>query len=103
VGTIQANRRQAKRYRIALPVELSAGSGITCDVSESGMLFETEQSMAAGENIVFSLVLGQYDRNGAFRLQCRGNIVRVERRSRRSAVAVRITSYGKDPAIFEAG
>ena len=101
MGTVQANRRQAKRYRVTLPVELGAGTGTTCDVSESGMLFETEEFISAGATITFSLVLGQFDRNGPFRFQCSGHVVRVERRNGRTAAAVRITSYGKDSAHFD--
>jgi hypothetical protein len=51
-------RRQAPRYRLALPVELAHGIGITRDISATGVFFFTAQPLTLGAGIVFAL-LGQ--------------------------------------------
>jgi hypothetical protein len=92
-STAESDRRRATRYQVGLPVELQSGSGVTRDVSESGVYFETEQALAPGTSINFSLILGHADPEGPFRLQCKGAIVRVEQRDNKIGVAARITSY----------
>jgi hypothetical protein len=44
-------RRIGERYRLALPVQLNDGIGITCDISTSGIFFETESAYAIGDTI----------------------------------------------------
>jgi PilZ domain-containing protein len=87
-----ADRRQARRYRLALPVELEHGTGLTRDISASGVFFKTNSSFRLGETIRFSLVLEYADPSGPLRLHCQGEIVRVERYEGTVGVAVRFTS-----------
>ena len=44
----RVERRQALRFPITLPVELERGTGITRDISTSGVFFETDQVFRAG-------------------------------------------------------
>jgi hypothetical protein len=88
------DRRQAKRYRIDLPVELPAGSGLTRNVSESGVLFETTAHFSAGELVPFSLVFGHVVPREQSRVECVGRVVRVEDEADTSLVAVELRSYG---------
>ncbi len=88
------NRRRARRYDIALPVQLPDAEGVTLNVSESGVLFETEAILSTGDALRFSLLFGQFDPLGPFRVVCRGHVVRVERRGSRQAVAVQLEEYG---------
>src|SRR5947209_19909002 len=37
-------RRIGERYKLALSVQLKDGTGITCDISTSGIFFETESA-----------------------------------------------------------
>ena len=87
------DRRHARRYRTALPVELKHGTGLTRDISTSGVFFETDLSFLLGITFRFSLVLEYADPDGPVRLQCQGKIVRVEPREDKIGVAVRFTSY----------
>ena len=90
------DRRQARRYRTAIPVELEQRTGLTRDVSASGVFFETDSSFPVGVTISFSLVLEHADPGGPLRLQCQGEVVRVERLESKVGVAVRFTSYWFD-------
>jgi hypothetical protein len=89
----RSDRRQAARFRIAIPVELEGGMGTTRDVSLSGVFFETEQSFAPGEQISLALVLERVSPGRPVRLQCDGRVVRVTPVDRRIGVAVAFSSY----------
>ena len=88
-------RRLAMRFPIAIPVELEGGTGVTRDVSLSGVFFETDQFVALGEPIRMTLVLERATPGQPIRLQCEGRVVRVERHQLqlRLGVAVAIESY----------
>lgn len=88
-------RRRAVRFPIAIPVELEGGTGVTRDVSLSGVFFETNQFFALGEPIRLTLILERATPVQPVRLQCEGRVVRVERRQPelRLGVAVAIESY----------
>jgi hypothetical protein len=47
-------RRKVERYKLALPVQLKNGIGITCD-SVSGIVFEIESVHSIGDTIRLSL------------------------------------------------
>ena len=88
-------RRRDTRLPIAIPVELEGGTGVTRDVSLSGVFFETDRCLVLGEQIRLTLVLGRLSPDYPVRLQCDGRVVRVERREMqvRLGVAVAIESY----------
>ena len=86
-------RRQAVRFPIAIPVELDEGTGITRDVSLSGVFFETYQWFAPGEPVRLTLVLERASPGDPIRLQCEGQVVRVRQSNAKAEVAVAITSH----------
>jgi hypothetical protein len=100
-------RRKALRFRVALPVELKDRTGVTCNVSVSGVLFETDQSFSLGEPIRLTLMLEYADPAQPIRLQCRGQVVRIERRDGQVGVAVAITAFRfeppQDPGLWQGG
>jgi hypothetical protein len=98
VGEAQdfTDRRHARRYRVAVPVELELGTGLTRDISASGVFFETGSLFPVGITISFSLVLEHADPGGLVRLQCQGEVVRVEQHEGKVGVAVCFTAYRFD-------
>ena len=44
-------RRKGERFKLALPVQLKNGAGITRDISTSGIFFETESAHSIGDTI----------------------------------------------------
>lgn len=87
------NRRQHRRYQVSLRVELPEGGGVTRNVSEGGVLFETTVPMSPGQEITFSLVFGEVEPEYAYRLRCRGEVVRVEPAGGAIHVAVKLHAY----------
>ena len=87
------DRRQARRHRLAVPIELEQRTGLTRNISTSGLFFETDSSFPVGATINFSLLLEHADPGGPFRLRCQGEVMRVEPGDGTVGVAVRFTSY----------
>jgi PilZ domain len=93
------SRRRDRRIAVALPVELEAGTGVTRDVSATGVYFDTAVEFALGATIRFALVMEHVDPQGPLRLRCEGRVVRVERRgAERVGLGVAIASHWLEPA-----
>jgi PilZ domain len=93
-----SERRHARRYRVALPVELDGlGTGRTRDVSTTGVFFETDETLMPGAAIKYALVLDHSEPDAPLRVLCDGDVVRVERRDEYLGVAATITAFRLDP------
>ena len=88
VGAVQPEKRRHQRIHIALPVFLKDATGVTRDVSASGMFFWTSGAWAAGDLIGFVVELNR--RTGRMMLKCNGDVIRTELRDALIGVAVRI-------------
>ena len=89
MSTSQEEKRQGRRIHAALPVYLKSATGVTRDVSTSGVYFLTEGAwFSPGESIYFSVELSRP--GGKTMLKCRGDVVRTEEREPSLGVAVRI-------------
>jgi PilZ domain-containing protein len=84
------DQRAEERIGAAWPVDLGASTGVTCDVSASGMFFETDATYALGNEVTFAVDLATPC--GKLTLRCQGSIVRLEPREHRVGVAVKITA-----------
>jgi hypothetical protein len=82
-------KRSGERVCTALPVRLGTATGVTRDVSASGIFFETNTADVLGDLISFTV---EFDTpSGKRMLRCLGDVVRIEPRDTRVGVAVRIT------------
>jgi hypothetical protein len=82
-----AERRRGERFRLSLPVHLKNGTGMTRNISSSGIMFETETLYAVDDVIGLSVDFPDSS------IQCDGRVVRVEKVEGQSAVAVEFASY----------
>jgi PilZ domain len=80
-------RRKGERFKLALPVQLGDGIGTTCDISTSGIFFETAREYSIGDTIRLFLHFE------AETLQCEAGVVRVEPRNGQFGIAVELKSY----------
>jgi Tfp pilus assembly protein PilZ len=80
-------RRRGQRFKLTLGVQLNDGIGTTCDISTSGIFFETEGAYAIGDTIRLSLHFEHEI------LQREARVVRVEPRNGQFGVAVELKSY----------
>ena len=74
----RSERRHFPRYEVSLPILLADGVGQTCNISEIGVLFETDRPFELMEPIEFDLVLEEFDPERPYRMRCQGSVVRVE-------------------------
>ena len=86
---MQSEKRRHERIHIALPVFLKDATGITRDVSASGVFFWTASACEPGELIGFEVELRRPV--GKMKLKCRGDVIRTESRDASIGVAVKIT------------
>jgi hypothetical protein len=80
-------RRMGERFKLALSLQLRNGTGMTRDISTSGIFFETECAYSIGEMIRLSLNFEHET------LQCEARVVRLEARNGQFGVAVELKSY----------
>jgi len=95
-----AERRRNKRINVALPVVLDNASGVTRDVSPSGVFFWKRGTIVYGDSVTFSM--GRKTETGDFTLMCKGVVTRTEPRGSDVGVAIRITRKIMGPAIERA-
>ncbi len=86
---MSSNKRANSREASALQLQLGGGgSGVTRDVSASGVFFETDIEQVAGSLIDFTIEFETP--GGPMRLKCHGQIVRTEQHGTRQGAAVKI-------------
>jgi hypothetical protein len=74
----QGNKRSAARTKIAVPVILENGVGISQDISKSGIYMKTAQPYNPGDRVKFTLELQYAVPEGPKLFTYAGRIVRVE-------------------------
>jgi len=85
-------QRQAPRVQGALPIVTECGKGITRDLSTSGVFFETDGSFSPGQSIEFSIYFEHLCPDRPVCVNCKGAIVRVEKKGDMIGVAASIDS-----------
>jgi hypothetical protein len=88
-------QRREERVFTVLPVDLGNGTGVTRDVSASGIFFEIDSNYRLGSAIEFAVEMDTP--GGKMLLKCEGEIVRIEPRGPRVGVAVKITTSSLEP------
>ena len=86
---LAVEKRREHRMYATRPVRLDRGTGVTRNISMSGVFFEIDVGYAPGSIINFAIELdGPAEKK--LMLGCRGMIVRVERRDGKVGVAAKI-------------
>jgi hypothetical protein len=98
LGRMATRQRREERVSAARPVRLDRGTGVTENVSASGVFFETNVDYAVGSKISFVIELEGL-REEKSMLRCQGEIVRVEHRDGKVGVAARIVASRVDSAV----
>lgn len=89
-------QRQAPREPLALPVKLQSGeSGVTKNISASGVMFELDRVQQIGSVVDFEIHLDTPD--GPLKLVAHGKVVRVTEQGARTGVAVQLVESRLEP------
>ena len=94
------SRRRNERELVTLPVKVEGTkAGQTRNLSAGGIYFESAMDIAVGATLDLTLELTGPE--GPLLLHCRGEVVRVERGSGRTGVAVKIIESRLEKATPE--
>ena len=88
-----SDKRHEDRIPIEVPVTLEAGTGLSRDISRSGIYFLTEQTMVPGSLVRFSIRLDHIRAGKPLRLDCEGQVLRIEQTSGKYGVAASISEF----------
>jgi len=77
MGKLQEKRHE-ERFMLEVPVMLENGMGMSRDISESGIYFMTDQQLAPGGVVKFSVKLNHIRPGKSIRLDCQGQVLRIE-------------------------
>ena len=89
-------KRGEERMSVTRPVVLARGSGVTRNISTSGVFFEINANYAVGSKIIFAIELDG-SQGEKLELRSRGEIVRIEHRAGKVGVAVKIVASKLEP------
>ncbi len=79
VSTAGSERRRAERINCAFPVRWAEGLGMTHDLNEFGILFETDQALKRGRPIKMAISIPSQDGDGIpVHALVEAKVVRVE-------------------------
>jgi hypothetical protein len=87
------DQRREERFLLEVPVMLENGIGMTRDISTSGIYFTTDQPLAEGGTVKFSVKLEHIRPGKPIRLDCQGQVLRVEAVGEKHGVAARISEF----------
>jgi PilZ domain len=88
---VDREKRKGERVCTALPVALGGTTGVTRDVSTSGVFFEIDVLCAVGSLVRFTVEVATPARKMI--LNCEGDVVRTEPRDTGTGLAVRVTNW----------
>lgn len=88
-----AEKRATQRIEIEVPVHLEQGSGVTRDVSLSGIYFVTDQNFSEGTTLKFTIELEYAIPGRPMHLDCQAHVLRVEPQGDQMGVAARIEDF----------
>lgn len=83
-----AELRADPRYALALPITMEGEEGQTLDLSAHGILFESTARPEVGSRV--SLALSSHGGETNWRIDCDGEVVRVESHGQACNIAVRL-------------
>jgi hypothetical protein len=87
------DRRRAQRHSLVLPIEWENGTGITCNVSTTGMFFKTNKRLTVNAQITFLLPGEQPYENIRLYFHGQGKIVRIKPYEGQWGVGIHFTSF----------
>ena len=83
-------RRESTRHLIELPVKFGRGTGVSRDISFTGIYFITKELLEPGEPIKFAFELEYAIPGKSLQLDCYGHVLRVEQKGNTYGIAAKI-------------
>ncbi len=91
--THPSEKRTSQRILVEVPVYIGQEKAVTRDVSWSGIFFLTDQVFIQGGSLNFSLDLNYALPGKPIRLDCQGEVIRIEQFGEKFGIAARINDF----------
>ena len=89
----QDEKRASQRIQLEVPVYIGGEKAVTHNISWAGIYFLTDQPLEAGGALNFSLDLAYTLPGKPIKLDCQGEVVRVEQRDWKFGIAAKINNF----------
>ena len=86
-------KRASQRIRVEVPVYIGQEEAVTRDISWAGIYFLTDQAFAEGGGLNFSLDLTYTMPGKPIKLDCQGEVIRVEQHDGKFGIAAKINKF----------
>ena len=86
-------KRATQRIQVEVPVYIGQEKAVTRDISWAGIYFLTDQSFTEGGDLNFSLDLSYALPGKPIKLDCQGEVIRVEEHDGKYGIAARINNF----------
>lgn len=86
-------KRASQRIQVEVPVYIGQEKAVTRDVSWAGIYFMTDQFFPEGGDLNFSMDLTYALPGKPIKLDCQGEVIRVEQLGDRFGVAAKINNF----------
>lgn len=86
-------KRASQRIQVEVPVSIGKETAVTRDVSWSGIYFLADQPFAEGGVLNFSLDLTHAMPGKPIKLDCQGEVLRIEQQGEKFGIAARINNF----------
>jgi len=85
-----SEQRESIRHQIEVPINFGRGTGISRDISFSGIYFTTKELLEPGEPLRIAFELEYAIPGKSLQLDCQGHVVRVETLGKAYGIAAKI-------------
>lgn len=86
-------KRASQRIEVEVPVYIGHEKAVTRDISWAGIYFMTDQSFSEGGSLNFSLDLSYALPGKPIKLDCHGEVLRVEKHGEKFGIAAKINNF----------
>ena len=91
--TQPSEKRTSQRIQVEVPVYLGQAKAVTRDISWAGIFFLTDQTFFQGGALNFSLDLSYALPGKPIRLDCQGEVIRIEPFGEKFGIAAKINDF----------
>lgn len=86
----RSERRETTRHQIQVPVDFGRGTGMSRDISFTGIYFITKEVLEPGEPLKLAFELEYAIPGKSLQLDCQGHVLRVEQLDNSFGIAAKI-------------
>ena len=86
-------KRASQRIQVEVPMQIGQEQATTRDISWAGIYFLSEQSFPEGGDLRFSLDLNYALPGKPIKLDCQGEVIRIEQHGDKFGIAAKINNF----------